>query len=487
MAFSGENQDTASISYSIPGSRYQLISRACEALSRFCGIASYLQKKSLCCNSFTVLRYTSFDGCTAIELRHIKFGVASDLFNALQLLLNDLEGPDLISRCLPQLTRLANGIICVVCDDLAFANEDVLKFEDCLDRVSLAAQILSLGLYLYSQAHTGSVHPCCLMNPLSHIYLLGTQSPVQDLNRAHVQVSLSSFTCMAEAVGDLVAVFGSRQHSEARSSNKSYDLLASPEDLADTWDVWRYIIDAKAPHVESIYAIEIGDGLISCAGEVQHSTDLGITVPKLHWDRGTEGRKFATLFSVKSKALIGTATVNPLCPVDVNQSWPVAHVGKAALGTGDFYCEPKEVEAGVQLGDYDAVLSNMTWVGRYGKTLRYTHLRSDIHLSFLQTGWGLQISYCTGLTGRASLCHLLADVTPVLIDALVQEPPRWSDLRTVRDIIGTLSGTDFRDWIKALDPTLQTNVVRIVHCVMFLLQDTGIDRSGENLVAIREE
>ena len=164
VAFSGQNQDTASISYNIPGSRCQLISRACEALRRFCGIASYLQKKRLCCNSFTVLRYTSVDGSMAIELRHVEFRLASDLFKVLQLFLNNFESPGLISRCLPQLTRLANDVIRVVCDDHAFANEDVLNFEDCLDRVSLAAQILTLGLYLYSQAHTGSVHPFCLMD-----------------------------------------------------------------------------------------------------------------------------------------------------------------------------------------------------------------------------------------------------------------------------------------------------------------------------------
>ncbi len=233
VAFSGQNQDTASISYNIPGSRYQLISRACEALRRFCGIASYLQKKRLCCNSFTVLRYTSVDGFMAIELRHVGFRLASDLFKVLQLVLNNFESPGLISQCLPQLTRLANDVIRVVSNDHAFANADVLDFEDCLDIVSLAAQILTLGLYLYSQAHTGSVHSFCLMDPLLHIYLFGIQSLVQDSNRAHVQVSLSSLTCMAGVTGDRVTVFGSYHYSESRSSDKIYDLLASPEGLAD--------------------------------------------------------------------------------------------------------------------------------------------------------------------------------------------------------------------------------------------------------------
>ena len=484
VAFSGDNQDTASISYNIPGSRDQFMWRACEALRRFCGVASYLQKKCLCCNSFTVLRYTSVDGSMAIELRQVDFRLASDLFQVLQLVRSNFKSPSLVSRCLPQLTLLANEVIRIVCDDHAFTHEDALNFEDCLDRVSLAAQILTLGLYLYSQAHTGSVHPFCLMDPLLHIYLFGTQSPVQDSTRAHVQVSLSSLTCMAGVTGDRVTVFGSCNYSESRSSDKSYDLLASPEGLADTWDVWRLITDGRALHGEGIYAIEIGDGLISCAGEVQHSTDLGITIPKLHWNRGKGDLGSATPFSLHSKALIGTATVNPLCPVDVHQSWLIAQVGMATLGTEDSYWEPEKAQVGLQLGEYAALMFNTSWARREGRTLKHIHLRPDINLSFLQSDWGLQISYCTGVARRVSLCHLLADVTPVLIDALVQKPPGWSDLRTVHDIIGALRGTNFRDWIEALAPALQTNVVQIVRYVLLLLQDTGIDRSGENLVAI---
>ncbi len=155
----------------------------------------------------------------------------------------------------------------------------------------------------------------------------------------------------------------------------------------------------------------------------------------------------------------------------------------ATLGTGDSYWESEKVQLGLQLGEYAALMFNTTWARREGKTLKHIHLRPDINLSFLQSDWGLQISYCTGVARRVSLCHLLADVSPILIDALVQKPPGWSDLRNVHDIIGALRGTNFRDWIEALAPALQTDVVRIVRYVLLLLQDTGIDHSGENLVA----
>ena len=315
--FSSGNLGTASISYNVPRADDELISRACGALRQFCGIASYLQKKCLCCNSFTVLRYTSFDGSMAIELRDVKFRLAFDLFEELQLVLDNLESPGLISRCLPLLTRLANDVIRIVCDDHTFTADDIVNFEDCLDRVSLAVQILTLGLYLYSQAHTGSVHPFYLVNPLLHIYLFGSQSAEQDSDLAHVQVSLSSLTSMSGVTGDRVTVFGSCHDSELPSSDKSYDLLASPEGLAETWKTYRLITDDRTPQGGGIYAIVIGDGLITCAGEVQHSKDLGITIPKLQWRKGTGHLGSATPFSLRSKALIGTATEKPSGPVDV--------------------------------------------------------------------------------------------------------------------------------------------------------------------------
>lgn len=128
VTFSDKNRDTGWISYRIPGLHYQLMWRAYEALRRFCRTAAYLQKKSRCCNSFTVLRYASFDGSTAIELRHVELRLASDLLKELELALDGLKTPELASRCLPLLTRRANDVIRIVCDDHTFTTNDVMDF-----------------------------------------------------------------------------------------------------------------------------------------------------------------------------------------------------------------------------------------------------------------------------------------------------------------------------------------------------------------------
>lgn len=475
----GASNDTALITYDMHGTRYQLVSRVSEALQRFCGVASYLQRRGLCCTSFTVLRRTSTNDDVAIEIRQVNLHLASDLLTVLLLLVHNFESPGLIPRCLPRLKELADEIIDSVCNSENI-NEGQLDFRDCLDRVALAVQILTLGLYLYSQGHTGAVHPFFLMNPLSNIYLFGTQS-VSQLPNALVQVSLCGLTCMAKVTGDRVMVFNSYRIPWFDNGTREFDLLASPEDLADTWDVWRFIADATAPYGEDIYAIEVGEGFISSEGEFYMWN--GDAIPKLHWTRRAQPLKNTKPFGLHSKALIGTTTINVSCPVDEDSSWQIAHVTMGTLGTDLSYWERSEAQAGFQGGQYLIAQCNLTWAKRPGTTLKQKHL-SNINLPFLESDWGLQISYCTGVARRVSLFHLLADVTPALIEPLLQKPSGWTALSTVHNMIGALKNADFAMWHDALEPELQADVVRIIQYVLLIFHDTGIDRSGENLVAI---
>jgi len=352
VTFSGKGRSAASITYDIVDSRRELVSRVCEALQRFCGIASYLQEKGLCCNSFTVLRFASVTCSTVIELCTIAFELASDLCVVLQLLIDNWESPGLISRCLPRLSENANKIIFTICDANILGNKDDIEFQSCLDKVSLAVQILTLGIYLYSQAHSGAVHPFFLTNSLSHIYLLGTQSPHHKHAKACVRVTPSRLTCMAGVAGDVVNVFGSPEFSEALVTETAYDLLASPANLAETWDASRLIMDASMPHERGIYAIEVGEGSSSAAGEVSEIKDLANTIPKLHWSRGGPSLDFKTPFSLHTKALIGTTAINTSCPVDEHRSWMCASVVMKTLGAKESHWERSEAQAGLQGGQY---------------------------------------------------------------------------------------------------------------------------------------
>ena len=52
------------------------------------------------------------------------------------------------------------------------------------------------------------------------------------------------------------------------------------------------------------------------------------------------------------------------------------------------------------------------------------------------------------------------------------------------NIVNALKGSDFKGWFDRLVPELQSDVLRIVRYVLLILQDTGIDESGNHLVAI---
>lgn len=325
VTFARDAQSTASITYFVAGSHYDLVSRVCGALKRFCGIVSYLKKKELCCTSFTLLHYTSQHEFPAIELSQVNFKLAFDLFAQMKLLLNNWESPGIIPKCLPELFIPADLIVKTVIDRRTY-NQDVgSNFERCFDTISLAVQILNLGLYLYSQAHTGAVHPFFLVHPLRRIGLFGTQPSPLDSEKAQIFVSLSQFTCMAEVTGDLVAVFGSRHCPEAESTQRAYDLLASPEDLADTWDVRRFITHAENLDKETLHAIEIGGCLISSVDESEDLTDSDNSISRLHWSRANDSVHLRKPFHLRSKALVGTTIVNTQCPMDEHQSWPHAN------------------------------------------------------------------------------------------------------------------------------------------------------------------
>lgn len=483
VTFSGEDLSTASITYNKSDSHYELLLRVREVVQRFCGVTGFLQKERLCCNSFTMLRYNSIDGYDVVELCRMKFPLASELLVVLQMLVSNFRSPAFTSKCLRHLRTISRAIIGTVCDISEFDENIEPDFDGCFNDVSLAAQVLTLGLFLYSQAHTGVVHPFSLMKPLSHIHLYGTRSPRQHSTGAHIQVCLFRLTCMAGVTGDLVAVVQSFYRSEPPSTEQAYDLLASPEDLADTWDVWNFVMDAAWPFGDMIYGIDVGGGLVSSIGEVDSiSSPKGI--PRLHWSRGSHSTASKAPFHLRSKALIGTTRVNRLCPMDEHQSWLNAHVAMETLGAENSYWEQSEAQAGLQGGQFVIAQLNMTWVKRPGITLKHIHLRPDINLPFLQSDWGLQISYCTGVARRVPLCNLIADVISDLIEPLFQKPGGWKSLQAEHDIVSALRGPIFKAWFEILDKDLQNDVSRILRYILLVLQDTGVDRSGENLVAI---
>lgn len=229
-----------------------------------------------------------------------------------------------------------------------------------LNKCALASQILSLSVLSYTTAQVRLFHPEYLVDPLEELHLLGLST---DNGSAHVVAELLDFTCMKDMLEEPVLVFkwSSDDTSEQRHGTR-YDLLATPEDIVDTWGPARFIADMSSP--KSLWAIEIGGGTISYGASRSE---------KLHWNFGTAPYGNYTLsFGANEKVLIGAGTtINNRCPLDELESWRYPyHAHLRYLGTSDERWELQQKQAGFQGGQYAVLQINATYVKQSGVTLK---------------------------------------------------------------------------------------------------------------------
>jgi hypothetical protein len=258
-----------------------------------------------------------------------------------------------------------------------------------LDTCALAAQVLTLGLVSYAQAHSGHLHPEFLVEPLSEVHLLGITG---DADRVPIIVKFLDFTCLRDMVQDYVLVFCVKDDKALSQGKTSFDLLASPEDLADTWSPVRFVTDTSISNgTAKLYAIEVGGGTIHRVDEDSR---------KFHWSLGS--KRYGTskmIFNSNEKILIGAITVNDNCPLDETQSWrdPATNAYIRHLGTRESTWELREKQVGGQAGQYAVLAFNATYIKQNGVTLKQQQLMlpfNEIDLAFLNSTCGLQIS-CT--------------------------------------------------------------------------------------------
>jgi len=106
--------------------------------------------------------------------------------------------------------------------------------ESCLNYYSLITQFLILGFASYINAHVGSLHQFFLDTPLSVVKLFGIEDP--ENQSPSITASLYRLTCLEAMIQKPVFAF---REDRVKDYNRlaCYDMLASPEDLVDTWDL----------------------------------------------------------------------------------------------------------------------------------------------------------------------------------------------------------------------------------------------------------
>ncbi|KAF5254450.1 hypothetical protein FANTH_708 [Fusarium anthophilum] len=349
---------------------------------------------------------------------------------------------------------------------------------------SLAAQFLSLAFALYAQGHCEPFRPFFLDTPLKRILLIGNQIWGPSFTGPCILVSPVELSCFGEMVQRRVFAFqyfDSFERSKAFSDcDKQFDLKALPEDLLDTWGPGDFII----PKDDSVnlHAISIGGGLITFTSTGNNQA------PVLHWNpASTVNTPFASTFPRNEKLVIGSRVlINRTCTVAPQERIQMAFSWLQELGTYPSYWEVSErhLGGGLQVGQGAVGILNFaqTWVKRLGQTKKSNILANrSLSMADLEGPFAVQVSFCTGIARRVRLRELLADVLPTFVADLATQPRYWKALQDC-NIEQILRADNFRERFKSLNHELQEEFETLAFTVLFLLQDTGVDRQGENFV-----
>ncbi|KAH7144701.1 hypothetical protein DER46DRAFT_616386 [Fusarium sp. MPI-SDFR-AT-0072] len=349
---------------------------------------------------------------------------------------------------------------------------------------SFTAQLFSLALALYAQGHCEPFRPFFLDTPLKRILLIGNQIWGPSFTGPCILASPVELSCFGEMVQRRVFAFQFFETFERSKvfldSDKKFDLKAYPEDLLDTWGPGDFIVPKD--DAANLHAISIGGGLITPNSTEKHQ------LPVLHWSRVKEGdATFSSTFPRNKKMVIGSrVSINQGCRMTTQDQVRMAVPWLKELGTFPSYWEVSERQLGLglQAGQSAVGIVNFaqTWVKRLGQTKKSNILaKRSLSIADLEGPFAVQVSFCTGIARRVRLRELLADILPAYVADLATTPCYWQRLQDC-DILGILRDDNFRTHYQKLDHDLQAEFETLAIAVLFLLQDTGVDRKGENFV-----
>ena len=271
-----------------------------QATTRFCNAATIIQKSKSCCNSFTLIvsRKPTAQLSAVVDMVSISFRSLKALRDSLLALgIQPLEHGEFvrlkdIQKCSAIGERLL-GIFgyAIISNE---SDRGLIQFSplDChLQVLSLATQLLGLGLVFYTQGHLGPLSPFFLARPLTEMLLLGIGN-----DSLYLKASLRDLACLGEMLGGPVFAFElisanklspdvvqldttkavSLEKFEVKPDSSvlpdspplldpTYELLSRIVDIVDSWGPALLISEPGASYGKQIYAIEIGGGIIKAA------------------------------------------------------------------------------------------------------------------------------------------------------------------------------------------------------------------------------
>ncbi|TGO10379.1 hypothetical protein BTUL_0137g00360 [Botrytis tulipae] len=485
-----EQNSIAIVSYAIRedeevASYHALVHRIAHALQNLCAAVSHVQAAGLCCGCFTVLRQPPHNNNIGniqnprLELLRIDLELPKKLLEELKVLLHleKIAASNLLSS-----ETIATKILGSITKDLTVSStkKDV---DSILHLCSMSVQFLCLGFLSYIQAHVGPIRPFFLDSPLRKILLMGSG---WSEDRGYIVAEFKNLTCIGTMIQGSAFAFNMIQttdESPKLSDNQlEYDVLTSAENLLDTWGPGSLII--RRGSEQNPCGIKICNGIV-CAAEESGTM--------FHWSHQTEfdqtrlEKQFKVSFDPRKQIVIGASVItNSNCSIDEKECWQRSSNFFSKLGTHRTYWEPSERQFGLQGGYSNVTLQAIqTWCKFQGKTLKQIHLEQhDLLIPFLESAWGLQVSFCTGVARRIPLRELVAELLPVFAETLrtTRDDLRlWEDLNSNHNIVDIFYRGNLRDDIDRIGGKLYKYIWTLVQRILEILGPTGVDTKGERL------
>jgi hypothetical protein len=459
------------------------VSTIATALERLCTAISIVQQAGGCCDRFTALYLRPLQN--ALELCTISI---EDVIRLKRQLNIDTHRSSKYALNGEEAYRASASIAQQILKPLAEWGSRDIQFSLLYDfkelhAIALVTQFLNVAFVAYLQGHCGSLDLFFLEEQLSSMTLWGERA---NAYHAHISVSVEELTCLSSMLeGSCVIAFELRFPWDSRSIGP-YDVLASADDLIDTWGpgtmtIQRYWRDDKSERVASL---ALRGGMITCCrGHKYHWTkfeDFSKDLIKEGWNRFT-------------KICIGAhIDVNVNCSMDEANYLAISAGRWQQLGTRPAFWRHQEKQMGLQGGQYVNVVYNSTMNKVPGISLKVqliANLQKRIeYYAFLSASCGLQVSFCSGLARRISMRELLADLLPIFVHRQVAVPKSWHKLVGHYDVIQNLSSDEFSVCqamfcrMSESDPACFESFWSLALELVKSLEFTGLQPTGDDFV-----
>jgi hypothetical protein len=472
----------------LPAVHADLVHQIWVATRCACSAVRVLQDSGFCCDRLTMLVPNQERPADAVDMCPIHLKDADKYAKDLQNLWNEMQIRKRWSIPLESL-RVCVASAMVILKPLAL-DDSKLRDKTSQDEASqllnicaLTTQLLSFILLSYSQAHVGDLWPFFLREPLQDVILLGCR--VGAGSGFVVLVSYHQLACMGDLLGDKIIVMQAIEISSYASrllgSRQGLVLVASIEDIIDSWGPGLLISDPAVKYGEGIHAVRIGGGAIAKAFAPPGSS-VTDRWRAYHWSRLQETKlDDLDTFNIWQPLKIGAVSVQATCAIDSQQCRKESECYLVNLGTEADHWKLVDRQLSFQVGQYVGLQVGNVYSKIKGKSLKTVLLdnwRIMPDFRLLLQPWGLQVSLCTGVARRVPLKDLIQEPMFAYIDC--QSPKGWGALKT--EMRSAFSGAiDYIEWLTGLQGAERDCAIKVITFFLEILKDTGLDREGNEL------